>query len=299
MKLLDWFDRKTSKWPNLMYILVGCYALGFIVSYVFPMVSLYLYFDLDLILQGQVWRIFSFILIPSDSNVFLAIFTCLIYITISKSLERFIGRGKLNFFLLSGILMQLLGGIVMQFVCGTGMFLTLYYMFSSLFVLFAVIFPDAQFLIFFLIPVKGKYMIILTALIDILDVVKCFAAGADYYGWALVIMIVASILNVLLFMMLNGQASSNVISVRAFANKKKMNNAFNGAPKAGYRHKCTICGRTDVTNPELSFRYCSKCEGNHEYCNDHLYTHMHITGLDAGIDAPQESGIENSVTHEK
>ena len=41
-------------------------------------------------------------------------------------------------------------------------------------------------------------------------------------------------------------------------------------------HKCSICGRTNVTNPELSFRYCSKCEGNHEYCQDHLFTHEHV-----------------------
>ncbi len=41
------------------------------------------------------------------------------------------------------------------------------------------------------------------------------------------------------------------------------------------RHKCAICGRTDVSNPELTFRFCSKCNGNYEYCQDHLYTHIH------------------------
>ena len=42
------------------------------------------------------------------------------------------------------------------------------------------------------------------------------------------------------------------------------------------RHKCAICGRTEKDAPELEFRYCSKCEGNYEYCQDHLFTHEHV-----------------------
>ena len=42
------------------------------------------------------------------------------------------------------------------------------------------------------------------------------------------------------------------------------------------RHKCAICGRTELDDENLEFRYCSKCEGNFEYCMDHLYTHEHV-----------------------
>ena len=45
---------------------------------------------------------------------------------------------------------------------------------------------------------------------------------------------------------------------------------------SGPRHKCCICGRTELTNPELDFRYCSRCNGNYEYCSDHLFTHTHV-----------------------
>lgn len=41
-------------------------------------------------------------------------------------------------------------------------------------------------------------------------------------------------------------------------------------------HTCEVCGRTNITNPELMFRYCSRCSGDHEYCQDHLFTHEHI-----------------------
>ena len=44
----------------------------------------------------------------------------------------------------------------------------------------------------------------------------------------------------------------------------------------GARHRCSVCGRTDISNPELEFRYCSKCAGAYEYCMEHLYTHQHI-----------------------
>jgi hypothetical protein len=49
------------------------------------------------------------------------------------------------------------------------------------------------------------------------------------------------------------------------------------AQRVNYTHKCTVCGRTDVTNPELEFRYCSKCSGYHCYCQDHISNHEHIT----------------------
>ena len=45
-------------------------------------------------------------------------------------------------------------------------------------------------------------------------------------------------------------------------------------------HKCAVCGRTEKDDPNLEFRYCSKCEGNLEYCMDHLYTHKHVTKED-------------------
>ena len=43
-----------------------------------------------------------------------------------------------------------------------------------------------------------------------------------------------------------------------------------------YTHRCTICGRTDVTDPQLEFRYCSRCKGYHCYCEDHISNHTHI-----------------------
>ena len=59
--------------------------------------------------------------------------------------------------------------------------------------------------------------------------------------------------------------------------RKEFRSKVKAAPKQTVtRHKCAICGRTDESNPELEFRFCSKCNGNYEYCNDHLFTHKHV-----------------------
>ena len=49
------------------------------------------------------------------------------------------------------------------------------------------------------------------------------------------------------------------------------------SPVRTARHKCAVCGRTELDAPDLEFRYCSKCAGDHEYCSEHLYTHTHVT----------------------
>ena len=59
---------------------------------------------------------------------------------------------------------------------------------------------------------------------------------------------------------------------RRKAYEQKVAQAMKNMP----RHKCAICGRTEKDSPELEFRYCSKCEGNYEYCQDHLFTHEHV-----------------------
>ena len=277
MNLLNWFERKTAKWPNLMMILIGCYIVGFILSYVFPLGLYYVVFEPSLIFRGEVWRLFSFLLYAgAGDNLFMTLITCFIYFSISKTLEQILGRARVNFFLISGLVITLISGFLMFFILGTGMMLTPIYLYSSLFTLLALIYPDAQFLLFFFIPIKGKYMIFLTAALYLLDIIRCFASGGALTGFAIIIMVLAAVLNLILFITLNGGGSRKTVNIRAYQAQKKMRQAFE-QPKMEYRHKCRICGRTEKTNPELQFRYCSKCLNGSEYCSDHIYTHMHLS----------------------
>ena len=43
-----------------------------------------------------------------------------------------------------------------------------------------------------------------------------------------------------------------------------------------YSRKCEVCGRTDADFPDLEFRYCSRCEGYHCFCIDHINAHQHF-----------------------
>ena len=59
---------------------------------------------------------------------------------------------------------------------------------------------------------------------------------------------------------------------RQQVNRARQNQTYQN----GARHKCAVCGRTELDDPNLTFRYCSKCSGNKEYCQDHLFTHKHM-----------------------
>jgi len=283
-------DKLERKWRflgkgNLMVILVGAMALGLVMSQIVPTVYYYLCFEPELIFKGQVWRLFTFILFGgSSSDFFMILITCFIFISISKSLEQIIGTFRLNFFLVTGLMLCLLFGFFFYFAMPQdyriySMALTPYYTYAMLFVLFAMIYPDARFLFMFFIPIRGKYMTVITLGLYAYDVVRYFANGLFGYGWLLVFMIVAALLNIVLFRLLNDTSSvrsRNVVKMKAYR-KQRQNFQEQQFTENEPRHKCEICGRTEKTNPELDFRYCTKCTGYHEYCSEHIYTHIHHT----------------------
>jgi len=295
--LLDKLERKfrNVKAPNMMIILVICYIAGFVVSKTVPEIMAYLYFEPYLIMRGQIWRLFTFVFVPSSSDYFLALITCFIYFSISKALEQVIGRFRVNFFLISGLVIEVLFGFLYFFMFRGSMnegwliLLNPYYLYAMMFVLFAMMFPDARFLLMFIIPIRGKWMVLVTFAMYALDVFQAFRQVGSGYGWILVFMIVAAIVNLILYILLTGyrpgNSPSNVIRRNEFKRKAAGREKEIRAGKAA-RHKCAVCGRTELTNPELDFRYCSKCQGDYEYCSEHLYTHIH-----RGSDSSGENNV--------
>ena len=289
MSLMDKLERKLGflRYPRLMLYLVIAYAAGFVINMIFPSALNYLVFSPDLIFRGQVWRLITFVMVPNTDQFFLALITCFIYFSISRALEQIIGRWRVNFFLVSGILIEIIFGFLYYFIFNSlaGYFLVSYlnpyYLYATLFVVFALIYPDARFLFMFIIPIRGKWMVFITLGMYAIDVVAAFMRGLSGYAWVLVFMIAAAVINLLVFLLLSGYRPgkrsgrhSNVVNMKSYAKSAASRNQGNGAP--AYRHKCALCGRTDKTNPELDFRYCSKCQGAYEYCSDHLYTHIHV-----------------------
>ena len=299
--------------PILLTVLLLLRVLGTILNYIFQDGFFqWICFDPERILQGEVWRLVSFVLFPYGGGISSLLFLALAtYFTfeIGRALKQIIGEAKLNFYLVSGLIIEVILGFVYYFVMRSSPNLirnvgyvtylnpaNVYYM---LFVLFAMLYPNAQFLMMFIIPVKGKWLVFITLGLLLLDVVEAFVSAARIgvgfgYAWILIVMIVAAVLAVLLaiayirnggklFKSNPGDANRSTgasghrtgSTWKKTAEKKAEDPVRMRRPGQDFRHQCTVCGRTEKTNPELEFRYCTKCIGNYEYCSDHLYTHLH------------------------
>ena len=270
--------------PNLMlYITVGS-ALVYVFTMITENYLLYewMAFDRSLILQGQVWRLFSYALLMNSSNVFFTLIMLICYYSIGRAMENVWGTLRFNLFYLSGILIMDI--YCMIFNC----YADVYYLNLSLFLAYATMYPDAQFFIMFIIPVKAWVL----ALVDLVLVLLGLLTDRFPYN----LFSVLSIANYFLFF---GKDVLRVIPISWQANfcrlfrkkpKKKAGEAkpipFPTAgsyqatvakPKAPYNHRCVVCGRTDVSDPDLEFRYCSRCSGYHCYCQDHINNHEHVS----------------------
>ena len=110
-------------------------------------------------------------------------------------------------------------------------------------------------------------------LYDLMQVVN--GLGWMPYGFAMLIMIVFSLINFILYFL--GTRDLQRINPREVHRRRDFQKKMGEREQSGRPlHKCTVCGRTDKDFPDLEFRYCSKCDGAYEYCSEHLYTHKHI-----------------------
>ena len=284
--------RKLEKYaiPNLTLYLIICYGIGYLMQYLVPAGYQYLMLDPFLVLKGQVWRLVTWILIPPDSsNIFFVLITLYLYYSLGGLLERIWGTYKYNVYLFSGLLFTILGAFVL---CGysvlmsaqptmyTGLYLlnngsavyfgqfSTYYINMSIFLACAASIPDVQVLLMFLFPIKVKWLGIVYG---ILLLVNCIQGGIATW-----IVVIFSLLNFLVFFLRSkGKMHLSVGQIKRQQEfHQKMRAA--GQTKGITRHKCAICGRTELDGDDLEFRFCSKCNGNYEYCQYHLFTHEHV-----------------------
>ncbi len=275
------FQNRDKGVPNLMlYISLGC-GLVYLITQITGNPILYnlLVFDRNAILHGQIWRLISYPLTFYNNNVLLMGLMLFCYYSLGRSMETIWGTCRFNLFYLTGIVMMdvyclLFGGQA-----------DVTYLNLSLFLSYATMFPNAGFLLFFIIPVKAWIF----ALVDLALVVY----GLIVYPFPYNLFSVISLANYFLFF------GKDVLNVIPLSWRIKFNRVFRkgAAPqqpkvvpfakievkkvpvqqaKPSYTHRCTVCGRTDVSHPQLEFRYCSKCNGYFCYCEDHISNHTHV-----------------------
>ena len=276
--------------PHLTLYLIICYGIGYLMQYLVPAGYQYLMLDPFLVLKGQVWRLVTWILIPPDSsNIFFVLITLYLYYSLGGLLERIWGTYKYNVYLFSGLLFTILGAFVL---CGysvlmgaqptmyTGLYLlnngstvyfgqfSTYYINMSIFLACAASIPDVQVLLMFLFPIKVKWLGIVYGIILL---VNCIQGGIATW-----IVVIFSLLNFLVFFLRSkGKMHLSVGQIKRQQEfHQKMRAA--GQTKGITRHKCAVCGRTELDGDDLEFRFCSKCNGNYEYCQYHLFTHEHV-----------------------
>lgn len=300
-----WFTKLEQKYgkyaiPNLTFYLIICYAIGYLLQlaslYNPAMSGLMSYMTLDIyaILHGQIWRLFTWLLIPPGGFDLFTLVMLYCYFSIGTLLERTWGTFRYNVFMFMGVIFTIIGAVILYlfiwifgqslgagflggaellktFSSGYSSMFSTYYISMSIFLAFAMTFPDSQMLFMFVIPIKAKVLGIFYVAIMAYTIFSAFASNV-FYGIVMATVILFSLFNVLVFFIVTRKSFGTPTQIKRQREFQKR--AMR--PKNITRHKCAICGRTEESDPDETFRFCSKCDGNYEYCSKHIYTHTHV-----------------------
>ena len=283
MNFLNKMERKFGRYaiPELTKYIILCYVIGYVLIVLQNMTGVsimgYLALSPYHILHGQIWRLVSWVLIPPSGLDIFTIIMLLFYYSLGTALERTWGEFRYNVYIFSGILFTVIGAFLLYFIGGLEISLygasiiSTYYINLSIFLAFAANYPDMQVLLYFVIPIKIKWM----AYLDIAYLAYNFIRVSGYGAWAVRMMIIVSLLNFIIFFFMTRNYKS--ISPREMHRKQQFKKAVHPKMTPNItKHKCAVCGRTENDGDDLEFRFCSKCNGNYEYCQEHLFTHTHI-----------------------
>ncbi len=339
--------------PNLSLVIILCYGFGYILQYVNAGFLDYLTLNPYAICHGQIWRLLTWVLVPPDtSNIFFILVAMMFYYSIGTSLERAWGTYEYNVYIWLGVLITIVGAFAAMAVyyimfaaagvtpdaqtlqigfTALARYFSTYYVNMSIFLAYAATFPNAVVLLWFIIPVKVKWMGIIYGVILGIDFLQMAAAGR----WYICISMAASLANFLIFWIRQSR-------IRRFSPQEiKRRKAFRKAVKRGKsqstaadgggrfssrsgqtgnssagqsaesaskmrprqaeapRHRCAICGRTELDDPSMEFRYCSRCQGSYEFCQEHLFRHQHAVNGSGPIAAEENVTIEPGTSDER
>ena len=266
MSLLDTLERKFGRFavPHVTAGLIACQVVAYIAVMVLTRPDAQEAPDQPLqlipakVLDGEVWRLATFLALPPFGNIICMLFFWYLFFLMGTALERTWGTFRYNVFLLVGYVATVAVAFIVPDQPASNAYLQ-----GSVFLAFAFLYPDFELYIFFLLPVKIKWLALLAWI---------------GYGWELLfgdwltrLLVLASVCNVLLFF-----GKGIVQRVRTGRRRMAFQAARLSEKQPAYFHRCAVCGITDRTHPKMDFRYCSKCVGSQGYCQDHLREHTHV-----------------------
>ena len=294
MKTLSrWISRFCYNHPKLgIRNLTRYLVIGMVIVYAAAWTThntLYYYIALypELVLQGEIWRLVTFIFIPANTELFWFVFEVLFLYFIGNSLEEFLGTSRFSVFFFLGVILNAVFTFAAYFLLpvlnpsdATISFLfspSMTYIKLSMFFAFATISPDSYITTYFIITVKAKWLALVAALAEVLLILRSLLDG-DWFG---ILLVVVSIFNYLLFfwedLLKLGKAQAGRAAYQASPRTINFKRAQRKAQaRRGYLRKCSVCGVTDAEDPNMEFRYCSKCNGYYCYCIKHINDHVHV-----------------------
>ena len=290
MNWMDKLERKFGRYaiPNITRYMIFANLIGYILEAAgLSTVMRYLDFSAAHIFHGQIWRLVTWIFVPTSGLSFWSLLFILCLLMLGQNLEYALGSFRMNVYFWGGILISDIGGLLIggiSYLCGVrGLYdgmvsglpisLTMYYILFSLYLLLGLLMPEAEVRLYFVLPIRMKWLTILYVIELAYEVYSYFRMGW-MYGIMFSTEIVLAFVNLIVFV----HACKHHVSVKQKRRQKQFQAQFS-QPRPGSgiaKHKCAICGRTELDDPTLTFRYCSKCAGNYEYCQDHLFTHTHV-----------------------
>ena len=285
MHFLNKMERKFGRFAiqGLMKYIILFYVAGYLIEFLAPQAYSFLTLEPFMIFHyGQVWRLVSWVLIPPPTgNIIFMLIMVVLYYQLGTALERTWGAFRFNVYIFGGMIFTVLGALLLFAIYGVntpvsmGSSFSTYYINMSIFLAYAFTYPEQELLLYFIIPIKIKWFGFLYVAYIIYDIISAFRTSMNL-GLIVLVLIAASLLNVVIYVILDKKSGRRPSSIKRKAQyNKSIKKAKPNVYANGARHKCAICGRTELDDPTLTFRYCSKCSGNKEYCQEHLFTHEH------------------------
>jgi hypothetical protein len=257
MGLLDKLERKFRGFaiPNITLVIVLGQAFFYVAAYSGNLDVNRMLMVPSLVLQGEWWRLIAFIFIPPSAGIFFVFFGLYFFYLMGGALEGNWGAFRYNLFLLTGYLLTVGVAFLLPHGAATNIFIG-----ASVFLAFAHLYPEFTIYLFFVLPVKIKWLALITWI--------GYAVSMFFGSWQTRIFVLASIGNYLFFF-------GRDIWWRARTGRRKMAEQARAVSGKGEAfHRCAVCGKTDLTHPDMDFRYCPECSGL-GYCADHISSHEH------------------------
>jgi len=260
MQLLDRLEKRFGAYavPNLTMYLIAGQTIFYVMYLIGKAERGFSSLSASLLLAGEWWRLATFAFDPPMMNVFFAFFVWYLFYLMGTALEEHWGAFRYNLFLLTGYLLTVGAAFLVPDSYVSNRFIG-----GSVFLAFAFLFPDFEIMIFFVLPVRIKWLALLTWL------------GYGYQllvgGWSTRLMVLASVGNFLIFF-------ARDLAVELKYGQKRVTRRVATAARRDerLRHRCTVCDKTEETHPQEDFRYCPQCDGQYGYCQEHIFRHEHV-----------------------